>query len=276
MKFTFNLNNRSSTMKSSFHKFTAALLAACLFTLFACSGDGEGNEPSEQNSHLFCEISDFYGYDCGEITEAEIGLCREYGGKLVNSCRTPSSSSSHSIIYGPGPTVSHGGEDYQTVVIGNQTWFARNLNYNHYKGSECYNNEPANCSKYGRLYDWQTATSVGVCPSGWNLPTDAQWTTLINYIGGESNAGKKLKARSGWNNSGNGTDDYGFSALPGGSKLPGGSFTSVGSEGHWWSYDDLFLNPDYAYSSYMDNYGLRTSNFTSKRELLSIRCIKGN
>jgi uncharacterized protein (TIGR02145 family) len=132
---------------------------------------------------------------------------------------------------------------YKTVKIGTQTWMAENLNYAA-KGSKCYDNKPANCQKYGRLYDWETAKKA--CPKGWLLPSNADWDKLLRFADGTSGtkspyssktAGYFLKATSGWNNNGNGEDKYGFSALPGGSGYSGGSFSNVGSSGRWWSKD---------------------------------------
>jgi len=187
----------------------------------------------------------------------------------------------------PGAPVNYGGETYQTVVIGSQTWIARNLNYNA-SGSECYNNDPANCITYGRLYDWATAmkleascnTSIctqvasqhqGICPSGWHLPSDTEWNVLMTVVGGYSTAGKYLKARIGWyeaNGNSNGTDDYGFSALPS---------RGIGYRdyGYWWSSSENFLISSYAFfvsMTYFDYKVERTSN--SKRALHSVRCLK--
>ncbi|MDR2583492.1 MAG: hypothetical protein LBC75_08445, partial [Fibromonadaceae bacterium] len=97
-----------------------------------------------------------------------------------------------------------------TVVIGTQTWFQRNLNYD-VAGSKCNENSTANCNEYGRLYNLRTA--MVVCPSGWHLPSDAEWTVLVDFVGGTYTAGTKLKATSGWNfinGQGNGTDMYCF------------------------------------------------------------------
>jgi hypothetical protein len=90
--------------------------------------------------------------------------------------------------------VDYGGETYKTVVIGTQTWFARNLNYDPGPGTSwCYDNEPSNSEIYWRLYDWETATEV--CPVGWHLPSDEEWTVLTDYIG-SSDAATKLKSVS--------------------------------------------------------------------------------
>jgi len=74
------------------------------------------------------------------------------------------------------------GKVYRTVKIGNQVWMAENLNYDA-PGSKCYNNNPANAEKYGRLYDWETAKKV--CPAGWHLPSNDEWKVLVDFVGGE-------------------------------------------------------------------------------------------
>jgi len=128
-------------------------------------------------------------------------------------------------------TDTRDGKTYNTVKIGTQTWMAENLNYSPSSGSWCYDNNTSNCTKYGRLYNWETAKKV--CPSGWHLPSDAEWSTLTNYVG--SDEGKKLKSTSGWNSSGNGTDAYGFTALPGGYRDDDDTFYDVGHYGYWGS-----------------------------------------
>jgi hypothetical protein len=89
--------------------------------------------------------------------------------------------------------------DFGEVTIGSQIWAKKNLNCN-IQGSLCYDNDPANCAIYGRLYDWTTALTA--CPSGWHLPSKAEWDALTAHVGGENSAGKKLKVASS-----GGTDD---------------------------------------------------------------------
>jgi uncharacterized protein (TIGR02145 family) len=167
-------------------------------------------------------------------------------------------------------SVTYEGQTYKTVVIGTQTWFAENLNYNPGTGnSVCYDNQASNCDTYGRLYDWSTAKTA--CPAGWHLPSDAEWDALVTYSGFPNTAGTKLKARSGWNGNGNGTDDYGFSALPGG----GGSGSSggLGYLGFWWSATES--SASLAYFRYMifdDSSVNRDDN--GKFFLFSVRCVK--
>jgi uncharacterized protein (TIGR02145 family) len=134
-------------------------------------------------------------------------------------------------------------QSYTTVVIGLQTWFAENLNYPS-AGSWCYDDDPANCDTYGRLYNWEIAKTA--CPTGWHLPGDAEWKQLEMYLGMSQNEadtddwrgtdeGKKMKATYGWANDGNGSNSSGFSGLPGGSRNAFGSYHDKGGEGVWWS-----------------------------------------
>ena len=173
---------------------------------------------------------------------------------------------------GPYGSVSHGGKTYKTVQIGTQTWIAENLNYDPGTGnSACYDNQVSNCDTYGRLYDWSTA--MGVCPSGWHLPNDDEWTVLTDYVGGSSTAGTKLKSTSGWS-SGNGTNQYGFSALPGGYGYSGGgSFDNVGNGGRWWSATEYN-----AYNAYHRIMGYSLGSVLradySKSFLFSVRCVQ--
>ncbi|MCL2208349.1 MAG: fibrobacter succinogenes major paralogous domain-containing protein [Fibromonadales bacterium] len=162
------------------------------------------------------------------------------------------------------------GQKYVYVIIGNQIWMAENLNYNA-SGSVCYDKLASNCTTYGRLYLYAKT----VCPSGWHLPSDAEWDAFMTAVGGTSTAGKKLKAKSGWNSNGNGTDDYGFSALPGGYGKSDGSFDSVGNIGLWWSASE-YNNDVVAYSHRMrysiDGIELNSSPRTTS--LFSVRCVK--
>jgi len=136
-------------------------------------------------------------------------------------------------------TDSRDGKTYRTVRIDGKIWMAENLNYETGRSS-CYGNDNSNCEKYGRLYDWKTA--MGACPGGWRLPSNEDWNHLVEATGGQKTAGKNLKSKTGWSatkkGDGNGTDDFGWSALPGGyhphsvivkNTNPGGR------TGYWWS-----------------------------------------
>jgi uncharacterized protein (TIGR02145 family) len=169
-------------------------------------------------------------------------------------------------------TDSRDGKEYIKIKIGKQIWMVDNLNYEA-SGSKCYENKPENCTKYGRLYDWKTAKNA--CPSGWHLPSKNEWEELDEAVGGKNVAGKKLKARNGWNGNGNGTDEYGFSALPGGYGNSGSSFSLVGDGGYWWSAGE---DEDYSYSAYRRGmfYGYDYAGWYSysKSSLFSVRCLQ--
>jgi uncharacterized protein (TIGR02145 family) len=199
-------------------------------------------------------------------------------------------------------TVSDGQRSYRTVAIGTQTWMAENLNYAA-SGSKCYaegvsgvsaDSISKNCTTYGRLYNWATAMSLpldcnssycysqinakhrGICPSGWHIPSNAEWTTLTDYVGGEETAGTKLKSTGGWNdyngNSGNGTDNYGFSALPAGGYSNGG-FNYAGNSGCWWSASEYSVST--AYSRIMNRSDADVfRNFDDETDLFSVRCVQ--
>ena len=174
-------------------------------------------------------------------------------------------------------TDSRDGKVYRIVKIGRQTWFAENLNYLVIGvGSSCYGDDADSCAKYGRLYDWETAKQI--CPVGWRLPSDDDWAALMAFVGGDSTAGERLKSTSGWDYAGwnrpwySGTDDFGFSALPGGYGYSNGSFFYASSYGFWWSATDsvasfaLYRNMNYD-SKYVSRH------YFSKALLLSVRCV---
>jgi len=205
----------------------------------------------------------------------------------------PSSSSSAPppVSYG---VLSYYGQTYKTVQIGTQVWMAENLNYNA-GGSVCYGNNSSNCTIYGRLYNWATAMGLssscnsspcasqvqskhqGICPSGWHIPSDADWTTLTNYVesqgGCSSCSGTRLKATSGWNSGYYATDEYGFSALPGGGGDSDGDFRLAGDRGDWWSsteYDVIFA----CRRGMFDVFSEVFEDFVDKSSLFSVRCLQ--
>jgi len=172
----------------------------------------------------------------------------------------------------PRRNVQHGnfadsrnGQTYRTVKIGNKTWMTENLNFKT-DNSWCYGNDESNCQKYGRLYTWDAAMKV--CPSGWRLPTREDWNDLVEFAGGKV-AGKELKSKTDWN----GTDDFGFSALPGGRRRTGGSFLNVGGHGFWWSATEY--GSGYAYYRLMHS-GLEDvyEGWDLKSGGYSVRCLQ--
>jgi uncharacterized protein (TIGR02145 family) len=196
--------------------------------------------------------------------------------------------------------VTYEGETYQTVVIGTQTWMAKNLNYNA-PGSKCYGDDIANCATYGRLYNWVTAMALpsscdgtscssqinakhrGICPSGWHIPSNDDWNVLMKFVEPScsdnsscAGAGTKLKATSGWNSSSGvpaGTDSYGFAALPGGFGSSNGGFGNVGDYGGWWSAAEGNASNAYYRNMRYGNENVLYS-YNDKNYLHSVRCLQ--
>ena len=191
-------------------------------------------------------------------------------------------------------TDSRDGQAYRTVKIGRQIWMAENLNYEA-DSSWCYHNSDIDsnsyCGKYGRLYAWNAARTA--CPNGWYLPTREEWDGLMIAIGRKegytreygtkyriwAGAGKMLKAKSGWKDytgkDRNGTDDFGFSALPGGSRNINGAFYGIDYRCDWWTATDT--NNDYAYyrSIFYTENQVREKK-EGKRNGNSVRCVADN
>jgi len=197
-------------------------------------------------------------------------------------------------------TDSRDGKVYRTVKIGKQTWMAENLNYSDADSiGRCYDDEPSNCEKYGKLYDWDAAMKA--CPKGWHLPSYGEWDTLYEHIGAGKmlyfDIDKKLKTKSGWTKEtreddedrtlklNNGTDDYGFTALPAGirfcvpiydkiidDKMVGcldDKFEALGQKCSWWTATEKGNNK----ARYWSIEWSRTDLF-HKMVLMSVRCIK--
>jgi len=158
-------------------------------------------------------------------------------------------------------TDTRDSKQYNVIKMSNIMWMKDNLNYNA-KGSFCYDNKLENCDKYGRLYDWDLAQTV--CPPPWRLSSNDDWLNLIESSGNNL-AGKKLKSKQ-WN----GTDNYNFSALPGGFTKAQG-FAERGERGYWWTSDAIGPYGKYKYmSSEKDSV---THSEYSKSMGLSVRCV---
>jgi len=164
------------------------------------------------------------------------------------------------------------------VMPDGKRWMIENLNIVTAE-SWCYNNNPDSCSKYGRLYTWYAAKAA--CPSGWHLPTYQEWDDFVSAVG-EDAAGKKLKSKNGWNwniyddVSGNGTDDFGFSAMPGGCLYSDGkSFFDAGSSGHWWTAtEDESDNAYYRLIDYAADFVYEGAYNDYKSFGFSVRCVQ--
>ena len=174
-------------------------------------------------------------------------------------------------------TDSRDGKTYKTVKIGTTVWMAENLNYAE-EGSKCYEDSPDSCAKYGRLYDYATANKA--CPAGWRLPSAKEWTALVDYAGGPEKAGTKLKSLKGWESEKGipgGTNDYGFSALPGGYGDGKGNFYSTGYNGMWWRDSGGDCDSCYyarCWNVYCCNVEYMDWDDVVRRTMISIRCVE--
>jgi uncharacterized protein (TIGR02145 family) len=172
-------------------------------------------------------------------------------------------------------TDSRDGKVYKTVQIGNQVWMAENLAYKPSSGNYwAYDNNSANVAVYGYLYNWETAQRV--CPVGWHLPNDsAEWTQLIDYLGGIDVAGGKLKetGTTHWKNPNvRANNESGFSALPGGDRNNDGVFVNVGIACIWWSATEI--DADYAWAqTILYLYGSVNRLGSHKPCGYSVRCV---
>jgi len=188
------------------------------------------------------------------------------------------------LEYGRGSfTDRRDGKTYNTIKIGdNKVWMAENLNYETANGSWCYDNDESMCDTYGRLYNWTVASS-NACPDGWHLPSRIDWAELARTVGGtgifgnDGTAATKLKSSFGWNHSSGvpeGTDDYGFSALPGGyGRYASGGFSDAAIIGYWWTATAEGDGNAY-YRSMKYNSEAVSQDVNDKSAGMSVRCVQ--
>lgn len=209
-----------------------------------------------------------------EFSSSSISVAQPSSEQMSSSSLQNGSSSSlaywnTSISYGELEDARDG-SIYRTVMIGSQTWMAQNLNLETNSGSWCYNNKTSMCDLYGRLYYWETAQEI--CPDGWHLPSDEEFTVLTDHIGGLDSAGYKLKANTSLWWGAYGDDPYGFSVLPSGYYENDG-FYNIGGYGDFWTstnYDEVD-----AWNRHFDYYNMWLKRGTyHKLSALSVRCLK--
>jgi uncharacterized protein (TIGR02145 family) len=202
------------------------------------------------------------------------------------------------IVTNPGAGVNFNGYTYTSIVLGNgQEWMAENLRTTTYANGDLipnvtdgtqwsnlttgawahYNNDNQYENPYGKLYNWYTvADPRNVCPTGWHVPTDAEYTLLTDYLGGEPVAGGKMKSTGTqyWSSPNtDATNESGFSGLPGGFRGDIGTFGSVGYVGYWWSSTESGANN--AWTRYLNyNDGNVVSHYDYKSLGFSVRCLR--
>ncbi|MFN5620024.1 MAG: fibrobacter succinogenes major paralogous domain-containing protein [Flavobacteriales bacterium] len=230
-----------------------------------------------------------------------ISAANNGGGSGIGAhiCGTPN-------IHNPNLTYStmtdQEGNVYKTIVIGTQEWMAENLNTSIYRNGDAistnldnaawasttsgawayYNNDAGYACPYGKLYNWYTCVDARqLCPTGWHVPTDAEWTVLTDYLGGEAVAAGKMKttgtieAATGLWYSPNteATNSSGFSGAPGGVRYSNGAYYYIGDNGNWWSSSEVGTNAAwYRYLYYDDGNAGRSDCY--KRNGFSVRCLR--
>ena len=254
---------------------------ALAFTAFlvAC-GDDTSSSPVDDPVSSAIESSALSSssdkQNASSSSDAEQSSCSSKVPDKVSEPVEPVEGSSSSLAPEPPAEITYGtltderdGKTYKTVVIGKQTWMAENLNYES-RYSYCYEDKAENCAKYGRLYMWDAAMEA--CPSGWGLPSLEEFQALVAAVGGYPVAGKALKSTEGWKDGGNGTDDYGFSALPAGYMQEDSTSHNVGEYAQFWSTSGTTWV--YQLEAAFDN----DSSFlfsVYRGFALSVRCLKG-
>ncbi len=223
---------------------------------------------------------------------------------ILNVKFVPSASHScgtanvHNTTKTYGSVTDQQGNVYKTIVIGSQEWMAENLKTDRYRngetipqitsngtwasltsGATCWmnNDSSANACPYGRIYNrFAVVDARGLCPAGWHVPSDTEFSTLATNLGGTAQAGSKMKSTSGlWQSPNTGANNSsGFSALPGGSRLfNNGSFSTTGGQGYWWSSTNFISNLNYYYALLSDNSGF-LRDFVDENYGFSVRCVK--
>ena len=265
----------------NFKRSSSIVIAALAFgiALVACDSDsssGPQNEPASSN--VYDRDSD------GPTSYGEIILVSSSSATpkdvVLSSSETSVSSSGSLVEYGT-LADSRDGKNYKTVVIGGKTWMAENLNFDNsatatgsIDSSFCYDGIPANCTKYGRLYQEYAATVV--CPEGWRLPTADDWrdlTTTAKSEFGDNNG--SLRAVGEWENTIFGdnvtaTNASGFSALPAGYRAKTGECDGEGTKAYFWGEDNM---NHYAWIL-SNQYDMEKESMQRGYFAYAVRCVK--
>jgi uncharacterized protein (TIGR02145 family) len=199
-------------------------------------------------------------------------------------------------VFIPGNGVTDiDGKVYTSIVINGQEWMQQNLAVSKYRNGDpiptglsnttwqnttngayaIYNNDAASNTTYGKLYNWYAVNdSRGLCPTGWHVPSDAEWTTLATSLGGSSVAGGKMKSTTGWNAPNTGaTNESGFTGLPGGFRYYDGSYFYIGYYGYWWSSTEFGSYTAWSRLLVYANSVVARNDY-NKQGGFSVRCVR--
>lgn len=223
------------------------------------------------------------------IIAATAMLWSSCGGGATNESSSSNEPSSNKV------TINEASSN--EVTIGTQVWMTSNLNIEKFRNGDpipqvktaaewrkagenhqpawCYYaNDSNNGEKYGKLYNWYAVNDKrGLAPKGYHVPSDEEWTTLTDYLGGEDKAGAKMKSKNGWAVDGNGTNSSGWSGLPGGFRSYKGTFYDIDRNGYWWSSSDHYTrNAWYRHLDY--DFGKVRTNWNPTAYGYSVRCLR--
>lgn len=239
---------------------------------------------------------------CDSPTEPE-DCAGVAGGDATEDCSGVCGGNAYTNDFGECFITDRDGNVYNTIQIGSQLWMKENLKTTKYKeGSQIptgydnlgwsdlsigaysvYDNDVSNVETYGNLYNWYAVDdSRGICPDGWHIPTDDEWTILSDYLGGNSVAGGKLKEAGyvHWNSPNEGaTNESAFTALPAGMRWPQEYYVwwGMGTKSLFWSSTAVEINSNYALGRILESDTQMISQLTDsnrKTSGLSVRCLK--
>ena len=232
------------------------------------------DNPSDLNHDGCVDVNDFVGH------------LAAFGGGCDGNPQTS--------IWQCGDPLEYQGYDYQTVQIGEQCWFAENLRAENYRNGDVipsdldnaawsstdegaktfYNVDSARLETFGMLYNFYAAQdSRSLCPEGWHVPSDSEWSELTTALGGAEVAGNAMKMTVGWGDSDSGTNTSGFGGLPGGNRGAQGEFSGGDLYGDWWT-TDLTASTAWLRNLYQNRASVDRYPAATLRGGLSIRCIK--
>lgn len=211
---------------------------------------------------------------------------------LTTNCRR---STITPDVAGPTSVTDIDGNVYGVVKIGNQYWSTENLRCTHYNDGTSiptgltnsawsttttgayamYNDDPANKALYGNLYNWHAVNTGKLAPTGWHVPSKAEWDEMLGTLGGSAVAGGKMKSTSSvWNSPNSGADNSsGFTALPSGYRGTGGGYSVLGNGAYWWQRDERNTSQG-DYISVSNDLPSTLSNGATKTFGYAIRIVK--
>ena len=237
-------------------------VAASLF-LFGCGEDSKS---------VSIETNEVPGKSSDSLVESSSSIEEPLSSDAIVS--SSSEAEEDKISYGI-LTDARDGQTYKTVVIGEgesaQEWMAENLNYKEVNQfGSCFKNQEYYCELYGKLYPWETAKKM--CPEGWRLPSKEDFEQLSANMGNSFTEGERLRSKEGWSYK-NGTDNFGFNALPAGFKLASEDYKNLGDGAYFWTSSESEDGQPISFSL-TDRFDGESTALDDSRYGLSVRCLK--